>query len=343
MKVKKVIQEFIIKEEEKPFDSCHASTLIQTEDGVTVAAWFGGSREKGPDVDIWVSRRVNGLWETPVIAAQVRAVAMWNPVLFQKQDGTILLFFKVGAAIPEWKTYVVESEDGGVTFTAPRELVPGDESGGRGPVKNKPIRLMDGTVLAPASLEGDTWDAFVDISVDDCATWEKSSLVPLRRAGTDSRVMHRPYDRRLLFGKGVIQPTLWQDEKGDVHMLLRSTSSRIFRSDSADGGRTWCTAYDTGIYNNNSGIDLVRMDSGDIILVYNPRENIPGMNSGPRTPLTVAVSRDNGSTFTDLLDLETGEGAYCYPAVICSGKNEILITYTWQRKNIVFCKLEYEA
>ena len=127
MKVKKVIQEFIIKEEEKPFDSCHASTLIQTKDGVTVAAWFGGSREKGPDVDIWVSRRVNGLWETPVIAAQVRAVAMWNPVLFQKQDGTILLFFKVGAAIPEWKTYVVESEDGGVTFTAPRELVPAAE------------------------------------------------------------------------------------------------------------------------------------------------------------------------------------------------------------------------
>lgn len=129
MKVKKVIQEFIIKEEEKPFDSCHASTLIQTRDGVIVAAWFGGSREKGPDVDIWVSRRVNGHWEAPRTAARVRNVAMWNPVLFQKLDGTILLFFKVGATIPVWKTYFSESRDGGVTFSSPRELVPGDESG----------------------------------------------------------------------------------------------------------------------------------------------------------------------------------------------------------------------
>ncbi len=342
MKVKKITQEFIIKEENKPFDSCHASTLIQTADGIVVAAWFGGSREKGPDVDIWVSRRVDGQWEAPRVAARVWGTAMWNPVLFQKLDGTILLFFKVGATIPAWKTYFAESYDGGVTFTAPRELVPGDETGGRGPVKNKPIRLKDGTVLAPASLEGEIWDAFVDISTDDCATWEMSSLVPVRRAGTDSRVMHRPYDRLLLFGKGVIQPTLWQDHAGEVHMLLRSTGSRIFRSDSADGGRTWCTAYDTGIYNNNSGIDLACMQNGDLVLVYNPRENLPGTFNGPRTPLTVAASKDNGDTFTDLLDLETGEGAYCYPAVICGDRNEILITYTWQRMNIVFCRLEYE-
>ncbi len=342
MKVKKIIREFIVKEEDKPFDSCHASTLIQMANGVIVTAWFGGSREKGPDVDIWAARRVRGKWEAPRVAARIRGTAMWNPVLFQKQDGTILLFFKVGAAIPIWKTYFVESYDGGVTFTMPRELVPGDETGGRGPVKNKPIRLKDGTVLAPASLEGETWDAFVDISADDCATWERSSLVPVRRAGTDSRVMHRPYNRLLLFGKGVIQPALWQDDKGDVHMLLRSTSSRIFRSDSTDGGHTWCTAYDTGIYHNNSGIDLARMQNGDLVLVYNPRENLPGMFNGPRTPLTVAVSKDNGDTYTDLLDLETGEGAYCYPAVICNEQKEIFITYTWDRKNIVFCRLEYE-
>ncbi len=342
MKVRNFVQEFIAEEEGKPFDSCHAATLLQLEDDVVLAAWFGGSHEKGPDVDIWVSRRVNGAWEFPRRAAQVRAVAMWNPVLFRKQDGTVVLFFKVGAAIPIWKTYFVESRDGGETFTDPQELVPGDCSGGRGPVKNKPIRLKDGTVLAPASFEGDTWDAFVDISTDDCATWEMSSLVPVRRAGTDSRVMHRPYNKLCLFGKGVIQPTLWQDDKGDVHMFMRSTSSRIFRSDSADGGRTWCTAYDTGLPNNNSGIDLVRMNNGDIVLVYNPRENLPGMFNGPRTPLTVAVSKDNGGTFTHLIDLETQEGAYCYPAVICNDKNEVLIAYTWQRKNMVFCKLEYE-
>lgn len=106
----------------------------------------------------------------------------------------------------------------------------------------------------------------MDISTDDCGSWERSSLVPLRRANCEYYRMHRPYDRHFVYGKGTLQPTLWQDEEERVHMLLRSTSSRIFRSDSPDGGHTWCVAYDTGLPNNNSGIDLVRRDSGGFLL-----------------------------------------------------------------------------
>lgn len=340
MHIKKITQEFIVPEEIKPFDNSHASTLIETKENNIIAAWFAGSKEKAPDVAIWAARRINGIWEAPRVIANTRGVTMWNPVLFQKKDGTVILFYKVGAEIPGWKTWFVESHDGGATYTAPKELVEGDSIGGRGPVKNKPIRLEDGTILAPASLEGETWDAFVDISKDDCATWEMSSLVPVRRVNIQNR--HRPYHKEYLWGKGIIQPSLWQDETGDIHMLLRSTSSRIFRSDSKDGGYTWCTAYDTGLPNNNSGIDLVKMQNGDLILVYNPRENLPGYFTGARTPLTVAVSKDNGTTFTNLLDLETAPGDYCYPSIICNEKNELLITYTWKRQNIVFCKLVFE-
>ena len=341
MRVINYVREFIVKEN-RDFDSGHASTLIQLKAGTVIASWFGGSWEKGPDVAIWLSRRVEGVWERPKKLADTRGTAMWNPVLFQREDGTVILFFKVGETIPVWKTWYMESKDGGETFTEPKELVPGDEAGGRGPVKNKPVRLADGTVLAPASLEGETWDAFVDISTDDCRTWEMSSLVPVRRSSYDIHMVDRPYDKHYLFGKGVIQPTLWQDAGGEVHMLLRSTSSRIFRSDSADGGRTWCTAYDTGLPNNNSGIDLVRMKNGDLILVYNPRENLPNYYKGPRTPLTVAISKDNGETFEKLMDLETAPGNYCYPSVICNDENEVLITYTWNRETIVFCKFQYE-
>lgn len=340
MRVTNFVQEFIVQED-REFDSGHASTLLELKDGNVIVSWFAGSWEKGSDVAIWIARRLDGVWEKPRRICNERCVAMWNPVLFRKSNGNIVLFYKVGETISQWKTFYIESEDEGESFGAPAELVDGDV-GGRGPVKNKPIRLKDGTVLAPASLEGGVWDCFVDISTDDCKTWEKSGIVPLRRASYDIQALNRPYNKHYCYGKGIIQPTLWQDKDEHVHMLTRSTSSRIFRSDSIDGGRTWSLAYDTGLPNNNSGIDVAALPDGKLVLVYNPRENLPNYYKGPRTPLVVAYSEDNGETFHELAVLEDGPGEFSYPAIICNDRNEIMVSYTWKRETIVFCKLTYE-
>lgn len=88
MKVIKLEKEFIM-EEDRDFDSGHASTLIELRDGGILASWFGGSWEKDSNVAIWISRRINGVWSRPVIAADERGIAMWNPVLFRRKDGTL--------------------------------------------------------------------------------------------------------------------------------------------------------------------------------------------------------------------------------------------------------------
>ena len=134
MKITNYTQEFIT-DDNKPFDSAHASTLLELKDGGILAAWFGGAWEKNPDVAIWTAIRDMDGWGQPVKVADVRGVAMWNPVLFRKEDGKIILFYKVGKLISEWMTWYMESEDEGHTFSEPQELVPGD-IGGRGPVKN---------------------------------------------------------------------------------------------------------------------------------------------------------------------------------------------------------------
>src|SRR5437868_3994530 len=72
-----VSSEFIF--ESAPFPSCHASTIVETH-GNLVAAWFGGTAEKNPDVGIWVSRQVDGKWTLPVEVA--------NGVQYQKPAGT---------------------------------------------------------------------------------------------------------------------------------------------------------------------------------------------------------------------------------------------------------------
>ena len=205
--------------DKKITDSCHASTVLPLDDGSVIAAWFGGSSEKKSDVKIYTSVRTEeDGWSDPIVVSAADDIAHWNPVLFQKEDGTVVLYFKVGTDTDYWKTYYATSTDGR-SWSTPRELVPGDNSGGRGPVKNKPIRLKDGTVLAPASTEIDgEWRAFVDISTDDGATWTKT-------ANVDSKYC-------TWFKVPMIQPTLWQSADGSVHMLTRTKVGKIYRSDS---------------------------------------------------------------------------------------------------------------
>ena len=341
MKITAVTREYIM-EEDRDFDSAHASTLLPLPGERVLAAWFAGSWEKAPDVAIWVSLRQNGSWERPRKVADARGTALWNPVLFCLDENTIVLYYKCGAAISEWKTFFILSHDNGLNWSAPQELVPGDTSGGRGPVKNKPIRLKNGNILAPASYEGELWDAFADISEDNGKTWSKSALVPLRRVGYKAETLHRPQSKYFCYGKGVIQPTLWEDEAGKVHMLLRSTSSAVFKSDSSDGGRTWSTAYATGLPNNNSGLDLVRLPSGTLVVALNPTPNLPNYYKGPRTPLSLYSSTDNGETWQELYVLEDGPGGFSYPAIAAGDKNELHVTYTWKRERIAYGKLSFD-
>ncbi|MBB3109673.1 putative neuraminidase [Paenibacillus phyllosphaerae] len=322
-------------EDERPFPSCHASTLVVLPGGKVLAAWFGGAYEKASDVAIWMSHRHEGNWSKPYKIADEEGVAHWNPVLYAEGE-RVWLFYKVGVEIPAWHTRIMQSEDGGRTWTAPRELVPGD-IGGRGPVRNKPIRLQDGTWIAPASVERrladepgkEIWEAFVDRSPDEGRTWMRSEMVPMddrSLVGTE----HGP-------SKGLIQPTLWTSGGSRVHMLLRSTEGFIYRSDSEDSGLTWGMAYRTVLPNNNSGIDAVLTDSGLLALVFNP---ISGYTTdSPRTPLAVCFSSDNGMTWGEEFVLEDEPGEYSYPAVIACG-DELLITYTWRRERIAFYHLK---
>ena len=97
------LKEFIF--ENKPTDSCHASTVLPLDDGRVVAAWFAGTKESADDVDILTSVRSESGWSEPVRVSADRNIPHWNPVLFRRADGKMMLFFKVGKKIPMWKTY----------------------------------------------------------------------------------------------------------------------------------------------------------------------------------------------------------------------------------------------
>lgn len=291
---------------------CHASTHCRLPDGRIMAAWFGGEHEKANDVEIWASYLENGRWSEPFVMSEITDRACWNPVLYA--DGSnVTLYFKRSKRISSWKTYVRRSCDGGVTWSDEEELCQGDESGGRGCVKNPPIKLRDGRLLEGASHEsedGKIWRAFFDISSDGGLTRERTDYIKC--------------------DTGLIQPTMWEDDSG-IHAFFRSNGGFIYRADSDDAVH-WSDAYRTVLPNNNSGICIAQND-GRQYLAYNP----VGSDWGARTPLTVSELTDGGSPVR-VCDLEREPGEYSYPT-ITAHDGILSVTYTWKRRTVVYAEI----
>lgn len=308
-----VKSEFIY--ETAPFPECHASTIAETGDGL-VAAWFGGTKEKNPDVGIWISRQVRGKWSPPVevangVESSDKRHPTWNPVLYATR-GTLVLFYKVGPSPSQWWGMKMTSADGGKTWSKPERL----PDGIAGPIKNKPVVLSNGDLLCPSSTEDKGWRVHFEITRDLGKTWQRTDPI------NDGKEF------------GVIQPTVFLHSGGRLQALFRSRQGKIVESWSQDQGRTWSKLIATSLPNPNSGIDGVTLRDGRHLLVYNHVLSAPG-KWGDRAPLNVALSSD-GKTWKAAVVLETGppQAEYSYPAVIQARDGKVHIVYTWNRRKI---------
>ncbi|MGB9836946.1 MAG: exo-alpha-sialidase [Candidatus Saccharicenans sp.] len=300
--------EFIF--EKAPFASCHASTIVETADGL-LAAWFGGTVEGAADVGIWASRFDGQKWSDPReiangISEDGGRYACWNPVLFRRRNGELLLFYKIGPSPASWWGMLKISKDEGRTWSQAHRL----PEGILGPIKNKPVELDDGTILCGSSEEAGGWRVHLEWTKEPLARWER---------GPD---LNQPPDIE------AIQPAILRHPGGRFQILCRSRQGRLMESWSRAGDPTeWTPLQQVNLPNPNSGIDAVTLADGRHLLVYNP------IKQG-RHILALAISLE-GQKWQQLLELENEPGSeFSYPAVIQTGDGLIHLTYTWKRQRI---------
>ena len=298
--------EFIF--ETAPFSECHASTIAESRGGL-VAAWFGGTEEKNPDVGIWLSRYENGQWTAPRevangVQSPEKRYPCWNPVLFQPTDGPLLLFYKIGPSPRQWWGMWMTSTDGGQTWSEPHKL----PEGILGPIKNKPVQLDNGDILCPSSTEDHSFRIHFERTDDLGRTWQTTG--PLN-------------DGRKIVA---IQPSILLHGGGHLQAIGRTQQKKVFSIESSDNGKTWGAMTLLELPNPDSGIDAMTLRDGRHLLVYNhtPRG---------RSPLNVAVS-DDGKAWRPALTLEDTACEFSYPAVIQTQDGLVHVTYTWKRKRI---------
>lgn len=293
--------------ERAPFPSCHASTIVETKSGL-VAAWFGGSDEGKSDVTIWTARHDGQSWSAPAEVAtgeqaDGKRFPCWNPVLFQPDDGPLLLFYKVGPKPSNWWGMLITSDDGGKTWSKSARL----PENILGPIRAKPV-MIGGKLWCGSSSEHDGWRIHLEFTGDLDKPWTRTEAL------NDGKQF------------SAIQPTILPWSADRVQLLCRSRQGRVVETWTHDGGKTFSPLRATEMLNPSTGVDSVLLKDGRALFVYNN-------TTRGRTPLSIDVST-NGTNWTHALTLESEPGEYSYPAMIVTHDGLVHVTYTWKRQRI---------
>lgn len=284
--------------------SVHCATLTELSDGTLLAACYAFSYETAPDSRIVVSRFGGQGWSASATLIDFPGVAVGNPVLYTDTRGAVHLFFAVlhGDAWTDARLAHMTSSDGARTWTTPRII---HEQQGL-MTKTRPLEVARRLLLP----------------VYDERHW--CSLV---------LITEPPFEHWALYGDTTargktIQPAIVPLSDGTLLMFSRSTRGAIYASRSFNDGFSWTASQPLELSNPNSGIDLLRLRSGLLVLVYNP-------TSVGRERLALSWSRDEGDTWSEPFLLEDSVGEFSYPYAIQADDGTVHLLYTAQRTAVV--------
>lgn len=353
-----------------PCQQNHAANLHELPNGDLGCVWFGGSMEGSSDISIYFARLPAGgaLWSEAVRLSDDPERSEQNPILFNAPDGRLFVIFtaqvrgRQDTAIVRYRV----SEDNGRSFGPTRVLidVPGTF------VRQPLVVNAAGDWLLPTFLcrtvPGTAWVGDDDVSAvrvsrDGGTNWHER-LVPESVGCVHMDIVPLDGDRQVAFFR-----SRWADA--------------VYRSTSSDGGLTWTPPETTQLPNNNASVQAFRLKSGRIAMVYNHSSSAQAVarrtslydeidddaataaspsRSGrsafwgaPRAPLSVALSEDDGRTWSRPVDLEVGDG-YCltnnskdrlnrefsYPSICQSRTGAIEIAFTYFRQAIKHIRID---
>ncbi|MDE7185427.1 MAG: glycoside hydrolase, partial [Lachnospiraceae bacterium] len=258
------------------------------------------------------------------------AVNIMSLSLLDLEDGDLGLFYLVRHTYTMMQMYMRRSNDGGETWGDRVLCTP--QAGFFVVNNDRVVRLESGRILIPAAChrtgqEGEN-GTFLDYrsevvffySDDDGRSWQ---------AAEGKCCM--PYVRNCT--SGLQEPGVLELSPGILWGFARTDLGRQYEMFSLDNGNTWTGAEPSRFTSPNSPMSIKRDGTGAVWAVWNPipeyngRRKKTAIFTGGRTPYVIAVSRDNGQTFTEGTAFETEEDrGYCYCA-ICFLEDAMLLAY----------------
>ncbi|MBM3459137.1 MAG: exo-alpha-sialidase, partial [Armatimonadetes bacterium] len=287
------------------------------EQGAGDSDFFPGrlvARESRDGGRTWLGRRV-------VVEREAGDINVFSPSLLRLPNGEILFCFMryhpaEAGRLPPASAFAWLSRDDGATFTPLATLW-----------KNRSITLCSATlrrtsrgrILLPINRdssrpgERDHWQAGLCWSDDNGRTWN------IGDHWVDAAM------------RGAMEPQVEETREGRLLMVMRTQLGAIYQSESRDQGATWSPSTSLGVEAPESCPELIRIPAtGDLLLVWNAARYDRNWAShfGKRTPLSLAVSRDEGKTWSPPLAVESDPGAaFSNPGAAFTRNGTLVLNY----------------
>jgi len=359
----KITGDFIFQPDKIKHGHTHASCIVECPNGDLLACWYEGETDKSRDVHIQAARlkKGNNSWSETFLLADTPMLSDNNPCLFVDEQKRLWLFYYTLLGAPEeaWDTaflrYKISSDymddSKSIIWKIQNDLpvVPNGldetvellckqtiEQSNDNPTAIKecdeahlflksqlkrrlgwttrvhPTLLSNGSLILPMASEI-FGVAMMAMTSDDGETWQFSET---------------------LLGDWVEQPSVFERKDGTLVAYFRDASDRhrIRKSESSDFGLTWTPVVNTSFPNPGSGVEVIRLANGNILLIYNDCED------DPRNTLDVALSDDEGMTWKWKRNIEKaeGQGRFDYPSIIQARDGKIHATYSYNVETIKY-------
>lgn len=241
----------------------HSPSVTALPEGDLMGAWFAGSREGAADVEIRGARfdAASGEWgaEQVLVTREMtrRAVGkpirkLGNPVIAYAPDQRLWLFY-VSVSVGGWAgsaINVMVSEDEGVNWSVPRQLITSPFINISTLVRAAPVFHADGAIGLPVYHE------FL------------GKFPEYLYLSAQGQVLDK---FRIADGTNSLQPTVVPADGQNAVALLRQAGDggHVLATRSSDGGRTWAEEWPVTPWNPNASLAAVRASNGALLVVQN--------------------------------------------------------------------------
>ncbi len=282
----------------------------------------GGADHAAADLAMRLSRDRGRTWsEDQIVVRRVGGLNVMSVSLLRLEHGPIALFYLRKTSQEDCRPMMCLSADETRTWSEPTVCIT-DEVGYYVLNNDRAVQLHSGRLILPVAWHqgpGRPRDSagiiMCYLSDDNGKSWRRSK---------DPFQGYAPAGQRIT----VQEPGVVELKDSRLMMYLRTNAGSQYICHSPDGGETWSKAEPSALASPLSPATIKRVPwTNDLLCVWNDHSGVHPYPAGRRTPLCLAISRDEGKTWSRSQVIEGSlDGWYCYTSITFL-EDRMLLTY----------------